>query len=62
MRCDSPVVTSALPLLVRRPSIETLAGAYVSTEFQASIAFLIIIVVLAIRPEGLLGKREVTKV
>lgn len=42
--------------------IETLAGAYVSTEFQASIAFLIIIAVLAIRPEGLLGRRTVTKV
>ncbi len=32
------------------------------TEFQASIAFLIIIAVLTIRPDGLLGKREVTKV
>jgi branched-chain amino acid transport system permease protein len=42
--------------------IETLAGAYVSTEFQASIAFLIIIVVLTVRPEGLLGKPEIKKV
>ncbi len=42
--------------------IETLAGAYISTEFQASIAFLIIIAVLALRPEGLLGRRTVTKV
>lgn len=42
--------------------IETLAGAYVSTEFQASIAFIIIIVVLTVRPEGLLGKPEVKKV
>lgn len=42
--------------------VETLAGAYISTEFQASIAFLIIIVVLTVRPDGLLGKREVTKV
>ncbi|MEQ8276978.1 MAG: branched-chain amino acid ABC transporter permease [Deltaproteobacteria bacterium] len=42
--------------------IETLAGAYISTEFQASIAFFIIIAVLALRPEGLLGRRKVTKV
>jgi branched-chain amino acid transport system permease protein len=42
--------------------IETLAGAYVSTEFQASIAFLIIIIVLVIRPEGLLGHPEIKKV
>jgi branched-chain amino acid transport system permease protein len=42
--------------------IETLAGAYVSTEFQASIAFLIIVIVLSVRPEGLLGKPQMKKV
>lgn len=42
--------------------IETLVGAYISTEFQASIAFIIIIVVLTLRPEGLLGKPETKKV
>ncbi len=42
--------------------IETLAGAYLSTEFQASIAFIIIIVVLTVRPEGILGKPELKKV
>lgn len=42
--------------------IETLAGAYVSTEFQASIAFFIIILVLTFRPEGILGKPEIKKV
>lgn len=42
--------------------VETLAGAYVSTDFQASIAFLIIVLVLTVRPEGLLGKPEVKKV
>jgi branched-chain amino acid transport system permease protein len=42
--------------------IETLAGAYISPEFQATIAFLIIILVLSIRPEGLLGKPEIKKV
>ena len=42
--------------------IETLAGAYVSTDFQASIAFVTIIIVLVVRPEGLLGEPEVKKV
>ncbi|MBW2523580.1 MAG: branched-chain amino acid ABC transporter permease [Deltaproteobacteria bacterium] len=42
--------------------VETMVGAYVSTEFQASIAFVIIIVVLTVRPEGLLGKPEIKKV
>jgi len=42
--------------------IEVLVGAYISTEFQATIAFVIIIVVLAVRPEGLLGTPEIKKV
>ena len=42
--------------------IETLVGAYVSTQFQSSIAFVIIVLVLVVRPEGLLGKPEIKKV
>jgi branched-chain amino acid transport system permease protein len=42
--------------------IETLTGAYVSTEFQATLAFVIIIVVLTLRPDGLFGKPEAKKV
>ena len=42
--------------------IEALAGAYISTEFQATIAFVIIVVVLVVRPEGLLGKHRLKKV
>jgi len=42
--------------------IETFAGAYISTEFQASIAFVILVLVLVVRPEGLLGKPEIKKV
>jgi branched-chain amino acid transport system permease protein len=42
--------------------IEVLAGAYVSTEFQATIAFVIIVLVLTFRPEGLLGRHEIKKV
>jgi branched-chain amino acid transport system permease protein len=35
---------------------ESLGGAYVSLEFKTSLAFILIVVVLLIRPEGLLGK------
>src|SRR5207245_1210390 len=35
---------------------ESLTGAYVSIQFKNTLAFLIIIVVLLLRPEGLLGK------
>ncbi len=42
--------------------VEVLAGAYVSTEFQATIAFVIIVLVLTVRPEGLLGRHEIKKV
>ncbi len=45
--------------------IETLAGAYLPTSlqgFEQSVAFMIIVVVLVVRPEGLLGKPEVKKV
>ncbi len=42
--------------------IEVFAGAYIDPAWQASIAFLIIVLVLTVRPEGLLGKPEVKKV
>jgi branched-chain amino acid transport system permease protein len=35
---------------------ESLAGAYVNIQFKNTLAFLIIIAVLLVRPEGLLGK------
>ncbi|MGH7268530.1 MAG: branched-chain amino acid ABC transporter permease [Candidatus Rokuibacteriota bacterium] len=35
---------------------ESLAGAYVAIEFKNTMAFVIIVVVLLIRPEGLLGR------
>jgi branched-chain amino acid transport system permease protein len=35
---------------------ESLGGAYVSLEFKTSLAFILIVVVLLARPEGLLGK------
>lgn len=36
--------------------IEALFGGYVSVRFKTTLAFLIIILVLAVRPEGLLGR------
>jgi branched-subunit amino acid ABC-type transport system permease component len=35
---------------------ESLGGANVSLEFKTSLAFILIVVVLLARPEGLLGK------
>lgn len=35
---------------------ESLAGAYVALEFKSSFAFVLIVAVLLLRPEGLLGK------
>lgn len=42
--------------------VEVLVGAYVSTEFQATIAFVVIVLVLALKPTGLLGAPEIKKV
>ena len=36
--------------------VESLAGAYLAIEFKRSLAFLVILAVLLIRPEGLLGR------
>ncbi len=35
---------------------ESLAGAYAAVEFKNSLAFVLIVVVLLFRPEGLLGR------
>ena len=35
---------------------ESLAGAYMAIEFKSSLAFVLIVAVLLVRPEGLLGK------
>ncbi len=42
--------------------LELLVGVYVSLEFKASFAFLVVIIVLVVRPHGLLGKPEVKRV
>jgi len=42
--------------------VENLFGAYVSMAFKSVVAFAIIILMLCIRPSGLLGKHFVKKV
>ncbi len=42
--------------------LELLVGIYLSLEFKASFAFLAVILVLVLRPHGILGKPEVKRV
>lgn len=42
--------------------IENFTGAYISTPFQSVITFSVLIVVLLIKPTGILGKKEILKV
>jgi branched-chain amino acid transport system permease protein len=41
---------------------EKLVGGYISTAAEQGIAFALLMLALAIRPEGLLGEKEVVKV
>lgn len=42
--------------------VETLVAGYISSGYRDAIAFAILIVVLAVRPQGILGKKVATKV
>ncbi|MFR9708473.1 branched-chain amino acid ABC transporter permease [Paenibacillus sp. MB22_1] len=42
--------------------VETLGGAYISTQYKSVISFSILIIVLLIRPSGILGSKEINKV
>jgi len=42
--------------------IETFSKAYLSTEFSDAIVFLVLIIVLLVKPAGLLGKQVQEKV
>lgn len=42
--------------------IENFSGAYISTQYQSVISFSILIIVLLIKPTGILGKKETNKV
>ncbi len=42
--------------------LELLVGVYISNEFKASFAFVVVLVVLVLRPHGVLGRPEVRRV
>lgn len=42
--------------------LELFVGVYISNEFKASFAFLVVIIVLVFRPHGILGRPEVRRV
>ena len=42
--------------------LETLVAAYVSSGYRDAIAFAILIIVLVVRPTGIMGKKSVNKV
>ncbi|MGL5084272.1 MAG: branched-chain amino acid ABC transporter permease, partial [Clostridium sp.] len=42
--------------------IETLTKAYITTSFSDAIAFSVLIIILLIKPSGLLGKKTSEKV
>lgn len=42
--------------------VESLFGGYVSTAFKSTIAFVLIVIVLFVRPEGLLGRKYTRRV
>jgi branched-chain amino acid transport system permease protein len=42
--------------------VESLGAGYISTGYQDAYAFIIMIVILALRPSGLLGTRQINKV
>jgi len=42
--------------------IETMSGAYLSTQFSDAIVFFVLIIVLLVKPAGLLGKQVQEKV
>lgn len=42
--------------------LELLVGVYLSLEFKASFAFLVVVIVLVVKPHGLLGRADVKRV
>lgn len=42
--------------------VETLGGAYISSQYKSVISFAILIIVLLIKPTGILGKKDINKV
>lgn len=42
--------------------LEALAGGYISSQFKDAVAFLVLLLVLFVRPSGILGQRDITRV
>ena len=42
--------------------VETLGAAYISSGYRNAIAFIILIIVLIIKPTGFFGKKDISKV
>ena len=42
--------------------LETLVAAYISSGYRDAIAFAVLIVVLVVRPTGIMGKKSINKV
>ena len=42
--------------------LESLGASYVSAAYRNAIAFIVLIVIILIKPSGLLGKKQVEKV
>ena len=42
--------------------IESLAGGYISSQYKDAVAFLVLLMVLFIRPSGMVGRRDVARV
>ena len=42
--------------------VESLGGSYISSEYKDAYAFVILIIILLIKPGGLFGKAELEKV
>ena len=41
---------------------EALAGGYVSSQFKDAVSFVILLLVLVVRPQGLFGKPDIVKI
>lgn len=42
--------------------LEALGGGYISSQFKDAIAFLVLLLVLFVRPSGLLGRRDISRI
>jgi branched-chain amino acid transport system permease protein len=43
-------------------AVESLAGGLISSHFKEAVSFILLLLILFLRPKGILGKAEITKV